>query len=449
MISGFSAILLPQLEDANSEIKITQTEASWIASMAALPMAFGCIIGGCIMEKYGRKLAHLLPCVPLIVGWIFIYFAWEIYMLLVGRFLTGLASGILAPPTAVYIGETSAPKYRGFLLANISLAMSFGLLITHLLGTYFTWKTTTIVCILTPCVSIAILFGIPESPSWLAKQGRLEEATGAFLWCRGYSMEAKEEMLAMLQRQKIAIEETTTPNYHLSELRKPEFLKPLVIINLYLLITQFCGVNAISFYTVSIMHETMGEQFDKYTATLIIDSIRVVSSIVACALLRHIGRRPLTITSGIGTAISLLILSTFIYISTNIEPTLTNYTFIPLLSFIGYIGFVTLGLVPLPWAMMGEVFPLHQRGLGSGISSTLALIAIFAVVKMTPSLFGVLGAAGSFLLFGGVACFGTAYLWWFLPETKDRTLQEIEESWKRKPVDEEEKNNDREMDVVV
>lgn len=442
MISGFSAILLPQLEDPTSTIQITSTEASWIASMAALPMALGCIVGGVIMEKYGRKVSHLIPCAPLVLGWLLIYFAGGVNMLLWGRFFTGLASGILAPPAAVYIGETSSPKYRGFLLANISLAMSLGLLAIHLLGTFLTWKTTTIVCTLLPCLAILILFTIPESPSWLANQGRLEEAAEAFLWCRGYSMEAKEEMLAMIERQKAPKPETTN---NLSELKKPEFIKPLVIINLYLLITQFCGVNAISFYSISIMHDTMGENFNKYTATMIIDAIRVISSVIACVLLRHIGRRLLTIISGIGTAISLVGLSSFVY-STTCFPFLTQYSFIPLLSLIGYIGFVTLGLVPLPWAMLGEVFPLNQRGLGSGISSTLALIAIFLVVKMTPSLFAVLGVAGSFMGFGVVACLGTLYLWWYLPETKDRTLQEIEESWKRKEAKE---VAVKEMDLVV
>lgn len=256
----------------------------------------------------------------------------------------------------------------------------------------------------------------------------MEEAISAFVWCRGYSMEAKEELLAMIERQKVPkLEQIATSN--LDKFKRPEFLKPLIIINLYLLITQFCGVNAISFYTVSIMHDTMGDNFNKYTATLIIDTIRVVSSIVACILLRIMGRRPLTIISGIGTAFSLITLSSFIY-TTTFLPSLTTYSFIPLFSLIGYIGFVTLGLVPLPWAMMGEVFPLNQRGLGSGISSTVALMAIFMVVKMTPSFFDTLGMAGSFMVFGIVACCGTFYLWWFLPETKDRTLQEIEESFK-------------------
>lgn len=444
MISGFSAILLPQLEDPNSEIPITKTEGSWIASVAALPMALGCIVGGYIMEKHGRKLAHSIPCLPLVLGWCLIFFARGLYMLLVGRFLTGLASGILAPPTAVYIGETSSPQHRGFLLASISLAMSLGLLITHVLGTYFTWKVTTIICIFLPCIAFLILIWLPESPSWLARRGCADEAIAAFLWCRGHSTEAKEEMIAMMEREKDAKEETTKIS-SLAEMKKPEFLKPLAIINVYLLIPQFCGVNAISFYSVSIMHDTMGDIVDKYAATIIIDSIRLISSVTSCILLSRIGRRSLTISSGIGTAISLFLLSSFIYLK-SYQPSLAEYSFIALVPLTGYIGAVTVGLVPIPWAMVGEVFPLHLRGFGSGISSTIALLAIFAVVKATPSLFDTLGSSGAFLLFGCVACLGTVFLWWFLPETKDKTLQEIEESWKGKDGGVKEV---KEMDVVV
>lgn len=396
------------------------------------------------MEKFGRKLAHSIPCLPLVLGWVLIYFARGVYMLLAGRFLTGLASGILAPPTAVYIGETSSPQHRGVLLASISLAMSLGLLITHVLGTYFTWKVTSIICIVLPCIAFFVLIGLPESPSWLARKGRVEEAMAAFFWCRGHATEAKEEVIAMIEREKATKEETSIIS-SFAEMKKPEFLKPLAIINVYLLIPQFCGVNAISFYSVSIMHDTMGDIFDKYAATIIIDTIRLISSATSCILLTHVGRRSLTISSGIGTAISLFLLSSFIYLK-SFQPSLAEYSFIALIPFIGYIGSVTVGLVPIPWAMVGEVFPLHQRGFGSGVSSTIALLAIFAVVKMTPSLFDTLGSSGAFLLFGCVACLGTVFLWWFLPETKDKTLQEIEESWKRKDGAVEEV---KEMDVVV
>lgn len=387
-------------------------------------MAVGCIIGGFLMEKFGRKATHLIAAVPCLIGWLVIYFATSLELLLLGRFLTGLVVGVLGPPSSVYIGETSAPCYRGFLLAGISLAIAVGLLFAHLLGTFLSWEVTALISVSLPCLAVGLLLLVPESPSWLAKKGKSKEAEEAFLWCRGHSMEAKEEMYTMLDGQKSQSNMLSTKE-KLQLLLKKEFLKPLAIINVFFITTQFSGVNAITFYSVSIMQDTVGDGMDKYTSMLIIDAIRVAVSVLACVLLRKCGRRPLVIISGFGTTLSLFVLSAFVYFTT-IDKALARFSFIPLTALIGYITFVSLGLVPLPWAMNGELFPLAVREYGSGISSCVAFIAFFLVVKTSPIFFLEIGTHGTFLLYACVAFLGTTFLCIFLPETKNKTLQEIE-----------------------
>lgn len=380
------------------------------------------------MQQFGRKTAHLIAAVPSLIGWLVIYFATSIEMLLLGRFLTGLVVGILGPPSSVYIGEIASPAYRGFLLAAISLAIAIGLLFTHLLGTFLSWQLTALITVFLPCVAFGLLLVVPESPAWLARKGRVKEAEEAFLWCRGHSMEAKEEMYLMLDSQKSQTN-TLSVKQKLRLLSEKEFLKPLAIINVFFITTQFCGVNAITFYSVSIMQDTIGDGLDNYVAMLIIDGIRVAVSVLACVLLRKCGRRPLAILSGFGSATSLFILSAFVY-ATTLDATLTRFSFIPLTALIGYITFVSLGLVPLPWAMNGELFPLAVREYGSGISSCVAFVAFFLVVKTSPIFFMEIGAYGTFSLYACIAFLGTAFLCAFLPETKNKTLQEIEDYFK-------------------
>ncbi|XP_018576515.1 facilitated trehalose transporter Tret1-2 homolog isoform X2 [Anoplophora glabripennis] len=429
MISGYSAILLPQLQaEKNSTIVIDDEQASWIASMAALPMATGCILGGVLIEKIGRKHTHMLTCLPTLLGWLLIAFACNTRMILGGRFITGLCVGILGAATSVYIGETSKPKYRGFLLAGISFAVSLGLFLSHLLGTFLHWKTTALVCSIVPIISLLLMIFTPESPSWLAKKGQLTKAEKAFYWCRGYSDEAKKELAVMLEGYQ---DKEPNLKMQIRDFLVPEFLKPLGIITVYIIANQWAGVNAITFYTVSIMKKTVGEGVNEYLSMLIVDVIRVVMSILACILLRRLGRRPLAVVSGLGTFMSLFTLSVFTYLVT-IYPAVSSMVYIPMTALVIYISFISIGFVPLPWAMIGEVFPLKTRSIGSGITSFLAFTAFFSVVKTSPAMFRDLGAEGSFLVYGLVAFFGTIFVWIYLPETKGKPLHEIEDQFKSK-----------------
>ncbi|XP_023024324.2 facilitated trehalose transporter Tret1 isoform X1 [Leptinotarsa decemlineata] len=437
MTVGYSAILLPQLHaDKNGTLIINEEDASWIASMAALPMAAGSVLGGVFIEQFGRKATHSLSCLPFLIGWLLIAFAFDKNMILAGRFVTGACLGMLGPATGVYIGETSQPSYRGFLLAGISFSVALGLFLSHLFGTFFSWRTTALICASLPVLSQIIILFVPESPSWLAKKGQPKRAQQSFYWCRGYSEEAKRELAVMLERQEQtpAGDKKTLPE-KLRELLVPEFLKPLGIIVFYIVSNQWAGINALTFYTVSIMKETIGEGVNEYLAMLIVDTIRVLMSLVACVLLRKIGRRPLALVSGVGTSVSLLSIGAYSFLAKS-YPQLKSASYVPMISLVAYMVFITVGFVPLPWAMIGEIFPLKNRSVGSGISSFMAFTAFFSVVKTSPGMFQNLGTGATFFTYGLVAVVATIFVYFLLPETKGRILHEIEDSFRKKKTNE-------------
>lgn len=433
MVSGYSAVLLPQLQSNTSSelqlgVEVDADTATWIASMAVLPMALGCLLGGWIMERFGRRTAHLILAVPFSVGWIMIGFADNLPVLLAGRFISGACVGLLGPPGTVMIGEISAPKIRGILLAAVSLAIAMGILSAHALGTYLHWKTTAQICGILPMICFLILSQVPESPSWLLRHGHLTEAQFSFQWYRGSGMAALIEFQDLADKQMM---HKTNPKSLWSEVRNPTFVKPLLIILIFFCVTQFSGVNAIAFYSVTLMQETLGAGgIDKYTATLLIDVVRIIMSTVACALLRRVGRRMLALISTIGTALSLFGLTMYLKLSTS--GTIPNIPMLPLVLLIIYISCISIGLVPLPWCMIGELFPLSVRGMGSGIAASFNFLVFFIVIQTGPFFFTNLGSEGAFLVYGSVAFAGAFFVYFCLPETKNRTLQQIEELFRRR-----------------
>ncbi|CAH0754097.1 unnamed protein product [Bemisia tabaci] len=429
MTAGFSAVLLPQLKSPNSTLKIDHDQASWIASMAALPMALGCIFSGVLMERYGRRMTQLLLCVPFLLGWVLLSLATTVWHLYVGRFLTGFSVGLLGPPSIVYIAETAEPRHRGALLATVTLAISVGILLSHVLGTFLYWKVAAAVSVFFPCLSFGLFWICPETPSWLAIKGYASEAEEAFHWLRGYSDQAQGELKVILSKKPASRSDSKEGSFKrlahsLRSIFSLSFLKPFFIMNVFFFVQQFSGVNAVAFYSVDIM-KTVSGNVDEYLATIVIDVIRVVMSLATCILLRQFGRRPLGLISLVGTTVSLLSLAAVL--KTPFYKEYPSLSWLPTGLLASYICFISIGLVPLPWVMTGEVFPAAHRELGSGATSFFGFFVFFVVVKSSPFFFSTLGMVGTFQLFGGITLLGTVFIFCFLPETKNKTLEEIED----------------------
>lgn len=458
MVSGYSAILIPQLLDINSTVPFSPADASWIASVGVLPMGPGCFIGGYLMEKYGRRTSHMIVCVPMILGWVTIACAELFYkppdVILLGRFITGAASGILGPPVSVFIGEISVPKYRGLFLGGISLSIASGILIAHILGTFLTWQMTAVISSFLPLICYILIKFVPESPTWLLARGELDKAEKAFKWFRGSSIESIDEFQNMVNRhltEKHAAADQPKPSLIeniKTNFTKKEFLHPLGIILVFFSTLQFSGVNAVVFYTVTILENTLKKGINEYFAMILIDCIRVFMSIVACICMKNYGRRPISLIGTTGTAISFLGLSLFLYLMQN-SLLFSNAFWLPLLCFISFVIFTTLGLVPMPWCLVGELFPLHQRGLGTGISTAWNFVAFFIVVKTSPRLFREFGSVQTFFMYGCVALAGAVFLWFKLPETKNQTLQDIEDNFSKSKKTKANKENRENNNVIV
>ncbi|KAL4712455.1 hypothetical protein ACJJTC_007471 [Scirpophaga incertulas] len=272
---------------------------------------------------------------------------------------------------------------------------------------------------------IALLMLVPESPTWLISKGEEEEGIKSFQWLRGYGDEAKVELKGIIDSKKaLSAMPAMTWKEKIVSLKSPELLKPLFIMIMFFIACQFSGVNAVAFYSIQMVESAVGKGLNHYVVMLIIDSVRVLMSVVACIVCKKYGRRPLCFISGIWTSVSMIGLSMFLYFRPD------NMSWLPLTCLMMYICAVSIGFVPLPWIMCGEVFPTKVRGLGSGISSATTFAAFFIVVKTAPGMMTHMGEVLTFLFYGTVSLIGTAVMFFILPETKGKSLQEIEERFK-------------------
>lgn len=382
------------------------------------------------MEILGRRLSQLLLATCFMIGWLVIGFSNDIlYLILLGRFITGLCQGWLGPLGPVFVGEITSPVYRGFFLAALSLAIAVGIFFAHLFGTFLHWSLASILCGLFPLVGGIIIYKAPESPSWLASRNRIDECILSFYWYRGKTQPMKielEKMLLDLNNKN----KTQSKKQALAEnIKKPEFYKPLLIMIVFFVICQLTGVNVISAYTTDLMKQLMGNNPNSsytYAAMLCIDVLRCVALGLACILLKSLGRRPMALFSGVFTSLSLISLALYLYLhKIGVVQNLSVFVSLGLMAF--YIAVSNMGIALLPWNMVGELFAVKTKGLGSGVSVMMTSIAFFAVIKSAPGMLISIGHHGTYMFYGLATACGTLYLYFYLPETKNKTLLQIEE----------------------
>ncbi|XP_011630038.1 facilitated trehalose transporter Tret1-2 homolog [Pogonomyrmex barbatus] len=433
MSNGYSAILLPQLKTISSnESSYESTDAdhfgelnidqeSWIAAAVVLPLTPGCWTGGFMAEKFGRKMSVMLVCPVYFVGWLIIGLANGVTSLIIGRLLSGYCMGVLASIFPIYVSETSDPLLRGILLGAVSLTLAIGTLACHAMGTWLHWRTTAYICSVLPIIcSIVNIYG-KESPLWLLGKGKMEEAKRCWIFL--YGIESLEEFSLLETTRLTEISRKKTKKRSLlRSLRKAwssrYFLRPFGIVCLYFFTTQFAGSNVTTFYCVEMLADVSDPAY-AYLITLTIDAIRLIFSVLVCVLLKICRRRTMTFISGFGVAITMLSLSVCLTFD-------IGRPWSPMILLVIYVALLPLGLIPLPWMLCGELFPRKYRGLGSGLTSGFGFICFFAVIKTMPPMMEYIKAEGTFAVYGFVALIGTSILYFVLPETKNKTLQEIQ-----------------------
>lgn len=381
--------------------------------------------------RYGRKRVLCVVAVPFALSWVLTVVATNIYMLYAASLLGGVCTAIIAVVTPVYISEIAHPDIRGCLCALSKLSSNVGMLLSYLLGASLNWRQLASVTAAAPaCLFLAALV-IPETPSYLLYRGRDTEAAASLAWLRSGRDVARElttmkENIATLRRHEVQ----TPPSVAYRDI-----LRPLFVTCGLMVFQKFSGANAFNFYAVPILSETF-VGLDPHRAAVVVVFVQICAGLASSALVDTIGRRPLLVFSNMLMSAALAAFGGYVYLKgldTNEDMFARQQwrqsDWVPLFCILVIEIAFALGVSPISWLYIGELFPLKHRGFGA-LAAAVSYACSFASVKSFVDLQHTLGLYGAFWLYSSLSALALVFTLLFVPETKGLSLQEMQEQHK-------------------
>lgn len=351
------------------------------------------------------------------MGATFANFEW---VLIAARFILGLAIGVAAVTTPLYLAETAPTRLRGAMVAIYQLAITIGIVsaysVNYLLLDRGSWREMFASSMIPAFILIIGMLFLPESPRWLLSEGKRKEAKDSLAKLR--KGEKVEQELAEIETT--LSHEPQQSNWRLL-LKMP--LLPVLLLGVMLFcLQQLSGINVIIYYAPEIFKNLgFSSAYGQILATMGIGLINMLVTILAVIYVDKIGRRKLLLFGFAGTFLSLAILGIFSYH----KVAWLAYLSVSCLAL--YILSFAISLGPIPYIAMAEIFPLHVRGAGMGLSSVSNWGFNGITVFTFPILFYALGIEYTFLMYAFICLLGFIYTYIYMPETKNLSLEFIEE----------------------
>ena len=393
--------------------------------IAASSLLVGCLFGAAgasiIGDRYGRRRSLIASALLFALSSFGAALASTVTIFSAARLFGGLAIGLASVLTPIYIAEIAPSKNRGALVSLNQLAIVVGILSAYLVN----WQVARLgesswrwMLAAATVPSIAFLFGlllIPESPRWLISIGRRDQ--GERVLARIVGEQSATPQVEAIE-QAAAGEEGS---WH--ELLSPSMRKRLAVGMLLALFSQITGINAVLYYGSIIVSEHFPGQSTSMAliANVIIGTVNFLFTIVAMVFLDRWGRRASLIIASGGMAIAL----TFLVIGLNVDgisPVLM------LASILLYVAFFALGMGPGPWLIISEIFPTKMRGRAASIATSTLWSGTLLVTFTFLSLVKILNLWGTFAIYAALSCLCCIFVWKMVPETKSRTLEQIQET---------------------
>lgn len=427
---GFaSAYTSPAAETLSRDlnIRLDGSEYSWICSLMPLFALIGGLIGGQMIDYFGRKRSIVCTNVLFMFAWILCGIGSNIWMVYIARCLTGLSVGVASLALPVYLGETIQPEVRGTLGLLPTAFGNTGILLCFTIGSYVDWKWLAWVGLAFAVPFMLLLCVIKESPRWYISKGKKDEAQKALSWLRADGENVDKECEEMCSSMHNSDKDTS----YISDLFSKRYGWPLMISLLLMLFQQMSGINAVIFYTTTIF-KMAGSTIDTNLCTIIVGVVNFISTFFATVLIDRLGRKVLLYISSIAMTITLVTLGSYFYVKEVVEYDVSSVGWLPLASFVLYVLGFSLGFGPIPWLMLGEILPSKIRGTAASLATSFNWSCTFLITKTFVDMINLLGKHGTFWSFGGCTSIALVFVIFCVPETRGKSLEDIEAKFVRR-----------------
>lgn len=423
---------------------VTASQLEWIASASLIGAVLGALFCGRITDILGRKKVILASAFLATIGTFLAGAATSIFVLVVGRLITGVAIGVASFAVPLYISEVSPTKMRGALVTLNQLLISVGFKLASISdyviaddANPFCWRWMFYIGIFP---GIALLLGmifLPETPRWLIFKG-FEEKGRAVLE-KVEDPQLIEESIGKMKADVARDNESAS----YKELFKPWLRNALIIAIGIMFFQQLSGLNTLLYYSPQIFKMTgITSNTQSIIPTILIGIVGFIFTILSIFLLDRFGRRRLYFFGVGGMVLSLLSIGFMFYFFNELG---TSLTYFALFAMFFYMAFYAISLGPLGWLLVSEVFPLKVRGAGMSLASVsnwlfngVVAFSFFKLVKvLTISGTEIIvdgknlgNPAGAYWLYAFIGILGLLWGYFYIPETKGVSLESIEDQWR-------------------
>lgn len=421
-----TAVISGAIGFMRSFYQLSDIMTGWVASCTLLGCIAGAMYSGKLSDCAGRKKILMLSAVLFTISSIGTATAPNLWVFVLFRIIGGMGIGIASMLSPMYISEMAPASVRGRLISVFQLGIVTGILVIYFVNAYIAgihneawnistgWRWMFGSGVIPSIIFILLLLTVPESPRWLASQKKQSEALAILSQINGNTA-AQKELNSINESLK------DEAPFSLATLKGSKLKKALITGIFLAIFSQFTGINAIMYYAPEIFKSTGTGTDSAFIQTILVGVINVAFTLVAIKYVDSWGRKKLLLSGISGMTVCLFIVGLAFYTQ--------QQGYLVLIAILGYIAFFAMSLGPLTFVVIAEIFPTRSRATAMSIATFFLWLAVFLVSQTFPILIGSIGSAYTFWLYTLISVLAFLFIRKSIPETKGKTLEEIEASW--------------------